>query len=443
MTIVGAGLAGCEAAFQLGRRGIRVTLIEMRPQRSTGAHRTGNAAEIVCSNSFKSILPDTSSGVLKLELELLACCLLQFAKDARVDAGHALAVDRELFSAAITSSIAQHANIELVRRCQTDLDVALPAIIATGPLTAAEMAKTLQRRFSDEHLYFYDAIAPSIDADTIDSSVVFKASRYDKGTPDYYNIPLTKEEYLGMLERIRRADITNPHRVEHTKFFEACLPIEIMGQRGEDTLRYGPLKPKGLIDPATGKEPYAVIQLRNESRQGRLLGLVGFQTRMKQPEQKALIQSLPGLKEAKILRYGSIHRNMFINIPRVCTPYQNDRDEKKLFYAGQICGVEGYMECVTSGLVSALSIVASYEERPLPLFPDVSMTGALMNYIHTANRNFQPMNANMGILPAITGFTRKRRERNQALSTRAVDAMREYRRANSWLFTDERAAQGA
>jgi methylenetetrahydrofolate--tRNA-(uracil-5-)-methyltransferase len=434
VTIVGAGLAGCEAAFQLGRRGVAVTLLEMRPHRSTGAHRTGNAAEIVCSNSFKSTLADTSAGLLKLELEVLDSILLRYAKENRVDAGHALAVDRELFSESITQGILQDPNIDLMRHCQTDLDLQLPAIIATGPLTSEELSKSLQHRFAHENMYFYDAIAPSIDADTVDSSRIFKASRYGKGTPDYWNIPLNKEEYLGLLARIRRADYAQPHKFEKAKYFEACLPVEIMVERGEDTLRFGPLKPKGLTDPGTGEEPYAVIQLRNESQTGRLLGMVGFQTRMKQAHQKDLIRSITGLEKANILRYGSIHRNMFINTPLVCRPYQRDRNERRLYYAGQLCGVEGYVECILSGLVSALSITAAFEGEAIPSFPGATMTGALMDYIHTPNSNFQPMNANMGILPAMEGFKRRRRERYQALSRRALDAMQAYRRDHSWLF---------
>jgi methylenetetrahydrofolate--tRNA-(uracil-5-)-methyltransferase len=329
------------------------------------------------------------------------------------------------------------------RHHQIDLNVRLPAIIATGPLTSPELAATLQDRFSHDNLYFYDAIAPSIDADTVDTSRMFKASRYGKGSPDYLNIPLTKDEYSAMLDHIRRADYSEPHPFEDAGYFEACLPIEIMVKRGKDTLRYGPLKPRGLQDPATGREPYAVIQLRNESRQGRMLGMVGLQTRMKHTHQREFIRSIPGLEKAAILRYGSIHRNMFFNTPLECEPYQRDRRERELYYAGQICGVEGYVECILSGLVSALSLAATFDGATPPPFPDVTMTGALMNYIHTPNSSFQPMNANMGILPPIEGFKRKRRERYHALSRRAIEAMRVYRLENSRLFSDANAASGS
>jgi methylenetetrahydrofolate--tRNA-(uracil-5-)-methyltransferase len=310
----------------------------------------------------------------------------------------------------------------------------LPAVIATGPLTDQSLSDALQTHLSSEHLYFYDAIAPSIDADSIDSEKMFWASRYGKGQPDYVNIPLSKETYESLIDFIVDAELTGMHLFEESRYFEACLPIEVMAKRGRDTLRHGPLKPKGLIDPSTGKEPYAVIQMRKENKNGTLLGLVGMQTRMKHPQQNILIKKIPGLENAKILRYGSIHKNTFMNLPAVCETYQQDRIRKGLYYAGQICGVEGYCECILSGLVAAMTIAANLLRKEMPELPETTMCGALMRYIHTPAKNFQPMNANMGLLPAIPGPKKPRRIRNQALSERALNAMRQYRETHHWLF---------
>jgi methylenetetrahydrofolate--tRNA-(uracil-5-)-methyltransferase len=434
VTIIGGGLAGCEAAWQLADRGVPVRIVEMRPHVPTGAHRSDKLAEIVCTNSFKSTLPDTASGLLKAELDVLGCRLLETARSTQVPAGHALAVDRDLFSEAVTTAIDDHARIEVDHRCQNDLDLPLPAMIATGPLTGESLSKSLREHCSSEHLYFYDAIAPSIEADSLDASRGYWASRYGKGEADYFNIPLMREEYLQLVENIRAAEVVEAHGFEEEKYFEACLPIEVMAKRGEDTLRFGPLRPRGLTDPRTGREPYAVIQLRQESRGGSLLGLVGFQTRMTYGAQKAFLRSIPGLSHARILRYGSIHRNIFLNIPALCDRYQRDRKIQGLYFAGQICGVEGYVECMTSGLVSSLAIYASERGRELPSLPDETMIGALMNHIHTPAKNFQPMNANMGILPSEGRRRGGRRERYLRLSERAIAAMEAWRDENPWLF---------
>jgi methylenetetrahydrofolate--tRNA-(uracil-5-)-methyltransferase len=434
VTIVGAGLAGSEAAFQLARRGFSATLLEMRPEVLTGAHRTGGAAELVCSNSLKSIRPETASGLLKAELDILGVALLAHARESRVAAGHALAVDRELFSASVTRALEAEPRIELVRRRQTDLELARPTVVATGPLTDPELAAALRESCSAGHLYFYDAIAPSLDGDTVDGSTAFWASRYGKGDADYLNIPLGESDYRALCDRIRSADRADPHPFEEQLFFEACLPIEVMVERGSDTLRFGPLKPKGLVDPRTGEEPYAVIQLRRESRVGNLMGMVGFQTRLKRKQQAELIHSIPALGAAVIERYGAIHRNLFLDIPRLCSPYQQDRRQPGLYYAGQICGVEGYVESIMSGLVAALSVAAGRRGKALPPLPEETITGALMNYIHTANENFQPMNANMGVLPPLSGRRLPRRQRQLALAERACEAMQRYRRSHAWLF---------
>jgi methylenetetrahydrofolate--tRNA-(uracil-5-)-methyltransferase len=432
--IIGGGLAGCEAAWQLAQRGVPVRVIEMRPRETTGAHRTDRLAEIVCTNSFKSTLPETASGLLKAELDILDCYLLSVARSAQVPAGHALAIDRDVFSRTVTDFIENHPGIELQRRCQNDLDFPRPAIVATGPLTSKTLSAALRDHCSDDHLYFYDAIAPSIDGDSLGAHGGYWASRYDKGDADYLNIPLSRAQYLDLLDKIRNAEIVKPHSFEEPKYFEACLPVEEMVARGEDTLRFGPLKPRGLIDPHTGREPYGVIQLRQESKSGNLLGLVGFQTRMTYAAQKTVIRSVPGLEDAKILRFGSIHRNIFLNIPVLCDRYQRDRKIRGLFYAGQICGVEGYVECIASGMIAALSVYADLLGRDLLPLPAETMIGSLMNYIHTATTNFQPMNANMGIIPKRGKHRGPRKDRYLATADRAVAAMSAYRRENDWCF---------
>jgi methylenetetrahydrofolate--tRNA-(uracil-5-)-methyltransferase len=432
--IIGGGLAGCEAAWQLADRGVPVRVIEMRPHVPTGAHRTDRLAEIVCTNSFKSTLPETASGLLKTELDILGCRLLGVARRAAVPAGHALAVDREVFSESVSNALESHAMIEIVRRCQEDLDVPTPAIIATGPLTADSLSQRLREHCTSDHLYFYDAIAPSIDAHTLGSGSGYWASRYGKGEADYFNLPLSKRQYTELVDMIRNAETVRPQEFEDEKYFESCLPVEEIVRRGEDTLRFGPLKPRGLPDPRTAHEPYAVIQLRQESRGGGLLGLVGFQTRMTYGAQKALIRSIPGLEHARILRFGSIHRNIFLNLPMLCDRYQRDRKIAGLFYAGQICGVEGYVECIMSGMVSAFSIFADMLKKPMPPFPDDTMIGSLMNHIHTPTKNFQPMNANMGILPSKARRRGSRKSRYLVVAQQAEGAMTRYREGNDWLF---------
>lgn len=442
VTIVGGGLAGSEAAWQLADRGVPVRLYEMRPDTQTGAHQSGMLGEVVCSNSFKSTLTDTASGILKAEMDLLDCRLLRLAREVAVPAGHALAVDRELFAEAVTGALDSHPGITIERKRVDGLDLPLPAVIATGPLTGTELSEALRDHCSNEHLYFYDAIAPSVAADSIDPEVGFWASRYGKGEADYFNIPLDEESYTRLIDAIGRADYVSTHQFEEEKYFEACLPIEVIVARGRDTLRHGPLKPRGLADPRTGREAHAVIQLRQESRDGNLLGMVGFQTRMTWPCQKELIRSIPGMERAEILRFGTIHRNVFLDIPTVCERYLSDRRRQGLHYAGQICGVEGYVESIASAMVVAMSIYAKLHGRVLPDLPRQTMLGALMDYVHTPNDDFQPMNANMGIVPVPSTLPRtrgggrkaRRKERNEAISREATGAMGVWRTANPWLF---------
>ncbi|HET6348618.1 MAG TPA: methylenetetrahydrofolate--tRNA-(uracil(54)-C(5))-methyltransferase (FADH(2)-oxidizing) TrmFO, partial [Candidatus Krumholzibacteria bacterium] len=383
ITIVGGGLAGSEAAWQLADRGFDVRLIEMRPHTPTGAHKTENLAEIVCSNSFKSTLLDTASGVLKAEMDVLGCRLLEVARANAVPAGHALGIDREMFSAAVTDALNRHPRITVERRRVDSLDVSTPAVIATGPLTGAALSSSLQEHCSRDHLYFYDAIAPSVDGDTIDPEAGYWASRYGKGEADYLNIPFDRDAYERLIEYVRGAEYVGAHEFEEEKYFEACLPIEVLARRGDDTLRFGPMKPKGLPDPRTGRDPYAVLQLRRESRDGSLMGLVGFQTRMTWASQKELIHRLPGFSDVSVLRFGTIHRNIFLHIPTLCRPYLADRRREGLYYAGQICGVEGYVESIASAMVVTLAITAQRNNLTVPELPSQTMLGALMNYVHT------------------------------------------------------------
>ncbi len=438
ITIVGGGLAGSEAAWQLAERGHRVRLLEMRPDVPTGAHQGGQLGEVVCSNSFKSTLVDNASGLLKAEMDVLGCKLLGVARSVSVPAGHALAIDRELFADEVTRVLDSHPNVTVERKCVTSLDMPAPAVIATGPLTGTELSAALREHCSSDHLYFYDAIAPSLDGETIDPEAGWWASRYDKGDADYFNIPFERDAYHELLEAIRGAEYVETHAFEEEKYFEACLPVEVLAARGDDTLRYGPLKPRGLRDPRTGREPWAVLQFRQESRSGSLLGMVGFQTRMKWGHQKQMIRSIPGFGNVDILRYGTIHRNIFLDIPSVCDRYLADRKLTGLYYAGQICGVEGYVESIASAIVVALSIHARSLGVEMPALPGETMLGALMNYVHTPNANFQPMNANMGIMPApavgARGRKNRRQERKRLISEASAAAMTTWREANSALF---------
>lgn len=436
VTIVGGGLAGCEAALQLADRGFSVRLFEMRPETPTGAHKTDQLAEIVCSNSFKSTLLETASGVLKAEMDVLGCRLLPVARANSVPAGHALGIDRDLFSRAVTAAVSSHANIHVERSRIDTLDLEPPAVLATGPLTGEALSAALVAHCSSDHLYFYDAIAPSIDGDTVDSSIGYWASRYGKGDADYLNLPFDKDAYRRLVEFVRGAEYAQSHAFEEEKYFEACLPIEVLVARGEDTLRFGPMKPRGLPDPRTGRDPHAVLQLRKESREGSLMGLVGFQTRMTWACQKELIQMLPGCSDAAVLRFGTIHRNIFLDIPSLCDPYLRDRRRGGLHYAGQICGVEGYVESIMSAIIVSLSITASSLGREMPPLPKETMVASLMDYVHTPRKNFQPMNANFGLLPANPDAKRERKIRHEEAAKAAIAAMEDYRRENAWLFPE-------
>ncbi|MBU8921407.1 MAG: methylenetetrahydrofolate--tRNA-(uracil(54)-C(5))-methyltransferase (FADH(2)-oxidizing) TrmFO [Bacteroidales bacterium] len=422
IVVVGGGLAGCETALQLASRGLQVELIEMRPGKMTPAHRTGSLAELVCSNSLKSDNAETASGLLKRELRMLGCKLLKIASESRVPAGHALAVDRDVFSGKVGEVVAKESMIELSGREQIDLDIPV-GVIATGPLTSDLLSSAVMEHFGKDNLFFYDAISISIAVDSIDHSKVFKASRYGKGAPDYWNVPLDKENYLLLLEYIRKSSKRAGHDFEDGKCFEACLPVEVMVSRGDDVMRYGPLKPRGLVDPVTGEEPYAVIQLRQESIEGTIAGLVGFQTKMTVGAQKGMMALIPGLENAEIVRFGAIHRNTFLDSPYLLDKRQMSSRRDGLFFAGQITGVEGYVESIAHGLITSINIFEYLEGHPPVIFPSETLLGGLQAHLTSQSSRFQPMNANFGILPPISG---KRRERKAKKVERSLTKLKSF-----------------
>ncbi len=424
IVVVGGGLAGTEAAFQLAQRGHRVVLYEMRPRVPTPAHQTDGLAELVCSNSLKSEETSNAHGLLKAELRVLGSLLLEVAAGARVPAGAALAVDRGLFSRGVGQAIEAHPNIRVCREEIRELPAA-PAIIATGPLTSDSLADSIRRRLGADSLYFFDAIAPIVSADSIDEGESFRASRYGKGQDDaYINCPLTREAYEVFHEALVAGEVYSTHDWDRVPYFEGCLPIEVLAARGKDALRFGPLKPVGLEDRRTGTTPYAVVQLRREDRAGRMWGLVGFQTRLRYPEQRRVIGLIPALEHAEILRYGQIHRNSYINYPALLTPHGSPPDEPTLVFAGQLTGVEGYVESMATGLLAALNVHRLQRGLEPSLPPPTTMLGGLLRYLREADpSNFQPMNANFGLLAPLDQHVRGRRSRRVALAARALEEM--------------------
>jgi methylenetetrahydrofolate--tRNA-(uracil-5-)-methyltransferase len=420
VAVVGGGLAGCEAALHLASRGIRVTLVEMRPAVPTPAHTTHDLAELVCSNSLKSDDPETASGLLKRELRMVGCVLLEAASGCRVEAGHALAVDRTLFAHTITSLIEEHPLITVERHEQCDLDLPRCSIIASGPLTSTRLSETLRDHFSSEHLYFYDAISISVSADSIDPELGYKASRYGKGGDDYWNIPMNKDQYARLVDFLQNAPVAEKRGFEETRCFENCLPVEVLAGRGDDTMRFGPLKPKGLPDPRTGREPYAALQLRQEARDGSILGLVGFQTRLTRKAQEELLRVIPGFHAPEILRWGSVHRNTFIDSPRLLDSRQMSRFRPGLFFAGQLVGVEGYMESIAHGVMSARNVACFLDGAAAPLFPRETLLGSLQRHCIEGKSPFQPMNVNFGLLPVLVA---RRGERKRLYVERSLAAL--------------------
>jgi len=423
VTVVGGGLAGCEAAWALAERGYDVCLREMRPLVRTPAHQTDRLAEIVCSNTFKSTELTNAHGLLKAELRRLGSLLLRVADTARVPGGTALAVDRAVFADAVTAQVTGHPRITVERGEVTALPS--PGIVATGPLTSDALARCVAERLGTGALAFYDAIAPIVSADSLDHARLFRASRYGKGEGrDYLNAPLTREAYGALLTALREGEQFRGHEFDAVPYFEACLPVEEMAARGDDVLRFGPLKPVGLPDPRTGHPPFAVVQLRQEDRAGQMWNLVGFQTRLRIPEQQRIFRTIPGLAEAEFLRFGSVHRNTYLNTPATLAAPLSAPDDPRLLFAGQLVGVEGYTESLGTGLFAGLTLARILAGAPAVLPPPETMLGALLRYVHGADpRHFQPMNANFGLLPPLPAPPRDKRVRKQRLAERSLAAL--------------------
>jgi methylenetetrahydrofolate--tRNA-(uracil-5-)-methyltransferase len=422
--VIGAGLAGCEAAWQLAIQGIHVKLYEMRPNKMTPAHETGKLAELVCSNSLKADRIDSAAGLLKEEMRRLNSLILEAADRHRVPAGGALAVDRNDFSAYVTKMILEHPNIQLIRQEATEvsIDPDEATVIATGPLSSSAISEGIGRLVQHDYLYFYDAAAPIVTYESLNLSKVYRASRYGKGEDDYINCPMTKEQYLNFYQELIHAEEAPINDFEDNKVFEGCMPIEVMARRGEDTIRFGPLKPVGLPDPNTGKEPYAVVQLRQDDARGSLYNLVGFQTHLKFGEQKRVFSMIPGLEHADFIRYGVMHRNTFIHSPKLLDKFYRLKSHPNIFFAGQITGVEGYVESASSGLSAGFNLARIIKGKSPVDFTDHTVIGALAYYIsHTASKDFQPMNANFGILAPLGRTIRNKRERNMELAKRALN----------------------
>ena len=445
ITIVGGGLAGSEAAWQIAERGVSVAIFEMRPKVETGAHTGPDLAELVCSNSLGSNLVDRASGLLKEELRLLDSLLLAVAEETAVPAGGALAVDRKLFARRVTECVENHPNVRVYRKEKSAIPDG-PTIIASGPLTSQKLANSIQKLTGTEHLYFYDAIAPIVNRDTINMTFAFRGSRYDRGEKevgDYINCPFTHDEYASFVTALLSAGRIELHEFERDleqgvragshKYFEGCLPIEILASRGRDSLAYGPMRPVGLADPRTGKRPYAVVQLRQDNLAGTLYNMVGFQTNLKFSDQRKVLQTIPGLENALFERYGQMHRNTFIYSPAHLRASLQCRSREDIFFAGQITGVEGYIGNIATGLLAGVNAVRLIMDEELLVFPKTTMLGALCHYIsNAAPGDFQPMKANFGILPQLEGKRVKgKRKRKRVYSSRALHDMETYLTTNN------------
>jgi len=435
VTVVGAGLAGCEAAWQIARRGVRVRLFEMRPARTTPAHTTANFAELVCSNSLKSLDRATAHGLLKEEMTALGSMIVASAMAHRVPAGGALAVDRERFARSVTATLSSEPLVEIVREEVPEIPDEGIVVLAVGPLVSQALAGSIARFTGQDYLHFFDAIAPVIEADSIDRSIVFPASRYGKGGgEDYLNCPMNRVEYEAFVAALLAGEKAPLHAFDSTPFFEGCLPIEEMARRGIDTLSFGPMKPVGLRDPRTGERPYAVVQLRQDNLAAEHYSMVGFQTQLRWPEQKRIFATIPGLAGAEFVRLGQVHRNCYINAPRVLTATLQTRERPTLLFAGQISGVEGYTESAATGLLAGINAARLATGRDTLALPRDTMLGALAHYIANADPDdYQPTNAAFGLLPETPSRARKKRDRREARAIRALDSL------HAWI---ERSGEG-
>lgn len=446
ITIIGGGLAGSEAAYQIAKRGIKVKLYEMKPDKFTEAHSNKNLAEIVCSNSFKSNLHTNACGLLKEELRKLDSLLIRIADETQIPAGQALAVDRELFSQKVTEELEKNPLIEIIHQEVTEIEKIAEkgiVIIATGPLTSEGLSKEISKITGEDKLHFYDAAAPIVTKESIDFNIAFFGNRYEqekgkdetiddwkerlhKQEASYINLPMNKDEYEKFVEELINAEVITLHEFEKREIFEGCMPVEVMAKRGKDTLRYGPLKPVGFDDPRTGKRPYAVIQLRQDNELGTIYNIVGFQTNLKYGEQKRVFGMIPGLQNAEFVKYGVMHRNTYINSTKLLDNTYNFKDNKNIYFAGQITGVEGYVESISSGMVSALNAVSQIKNESRIEFSNLTMIGALAKYISTANDKFQPMNANFGIIPELPKRIKDKKIKYGMLADRAIENLKIY-----------------
>ena len=440
INVIGGGLAGCEAAYQIAKRGVKVKLYEMKPKVFSPAHSNRNLAEVVCSNSFKSNSITNACGLLKQELRELDSLLINCADLTAVPSGQALAVDREEFSKLVTKKIEESDNIEIIREefCN-NLEENAITIIATGPLTSDKMAEQISKITGENKLYFYDAAAPIVEKSSIDMNIAFYGDRYSQEKKkeesieewkerlkkqediSYINLPFTEEEYLKFYNELINAEVVTLHEFEKREIFEGCMPIEVMARRGEDTIRFGPLKPVGFDDPRTAKRPYAIVQLRQDNYNGTLYNLVGFQTNLKFGEQKRVFSMIPGLENAEFVKYGVMHRNTYINSPKLLNKEENLKSNKNIFFAGQITGVEGYVESIASGLVAGINAVKEIKKEEKIVFPKETVIGALMEYISSPNEKFQPMNANFGILPPLEEKIKDKKKRYEKMAERSLE----------------------